>query len=405
MAGPLNRRQLLHRALALGCSAAASPFLTPIALAQTGGQARLVVIVLRGAMDGIDVFRPVGDPDFATLRPNLGADGQGLALDNFFALHPGLAGLHPLWAAGELAFVPATSTLYRDKRSHFDGQDHLEAGTAGTLPPTLARDGWLNRLVARLPGATARTAFAVGHDRMLILDGAAPMTQWAPGTELDLGPQADLLLSYLFAQDPLFKDAGLAALAMGRPDAAPLDPDDLDDAMSMMAGSAPPPGDAESLAAYVAQQLRADTRIAAFSLTGWDTHRDQHRALLPALTRLETAILTLRRDLGPDWGSTVVMAMTEFGRTARENGARGTDHGTGGALLLAGGALRGGRAIGGWPGLTESALYDRRDLMPLSDIRRYPAWAMRDLFGLTASDIAAHVFAGLEMGENPGLFL
>lgn len=401
MTNPVTRRQLLHHALALGCSAAASPFLTPIALAQTGGDARLVVIILRGAMDGIDVFRPVGDPDFAALRPHLGADTSGLALDNFFALHPTLSGLHPLWSAGEMAFVPATSTLYRDRRSHFDGQDHLEVGTAGTLPPTLARDGWLNRLVALLPGATARTAFAVGHDRMMVLDGAAPMTQWAPGTELALNPQAQLLLSYLFTQDPLFADAGLAALAMGQPDPAMLDDDDDTD---MMAGSARP-GDAESLAAYVAQQLRGDTRIAAFSLTGWDTHRDQNRTLLPALTRLETAILTLRRDLGPDWSKTTVMAMTEFGRTARENGARGTDHGTGGALLLAGGALRGGRAIGGWPGLAESALYDRRDLMPLSDIRAYPAWAMRDLFGLRASDIERSVFTGLDMGDTPNLFL
>lgn len=387
----LTRRQLLHRASLIGCSVAAHPLVTPIAMAQTGGSARLVVIILRGAMDGLDVFRPIGDPDFAALRPNL--SGEGLALDNFFALHPALAGLHPLWAAGELAFVPATSTLYRDRRSHFDGQDHLEAGTAGTLPPTLARDGWLNRLVARLPGAGARTAFAVGHDKMLVLDGAAPFTQWAPGTELDLGPQAELLLSYLFAQDPLFADAGLAALAMGQPEVME---DDLPPAR---------PGDAGALAAYVAQQLKGDTRIAAFSLNGWDTHRDQHRALLPALTRLETAILTLRDALGPVWAQTTVMAMTEFGRTARENGARGTDHGTGGALVMAGGNLRGGRAIGGWPGLSEAALYDRRDLMPLSDIRAYPAWAMRDLFGLGQSDIERHIFAALDMGTNPGLFL
>jgi uncharacterized protein (DUF1501 family) len=394
MASTYTRRQLLRSSAALGCTIAAHPLITPIAMAQTGGQARLVVIVLRGAMDGLDVFRPVGDPDYLRLRPSFGT--EGLPLDNFFTLHPALVGLHPLWAAGELAFVPATSTLYRDARSHFDGQDHLEAGTAGTLPSTLSRDGWLNRMIARLPGATARTAFAVGHDRMLILDGQAPMTQWAPGTELELGPQAQLLLSYLFAQDPLFAENGLAALAMGQPASMEGDEDDM----------APAPlGDAATLARYVAQQLQADTRIAAFSLNGWDTHRDQHRALLPALNRLETAILTLRAELGALWGSTTVMAMTEFGRTAAENGAKGTDHGTGGALVLAGGALRGGRAIGGWPGLAEANLYDRRDLMPLSDIRRYPAWAMRDLFGLSRADIEGPVFTGLDMGTSPGLFL
>ncbi|MGP9788524.1 DUF1501 domain-containing protein [Roseinatronobacter sp. NSM] len=392
MAYRMNRRQLLTRALALGCSAAASPLVTPMSFAALPGDRRLVVIVLRGAMDGLDVFRPVGDRHLARLRPYLAQENPPLALDNFFALHPALSGLMPLWQAGEMAFVPATSTLYRDQRSHFDGQDHLEAGTAGILPPTLQRDGWLNRLVAQLPGAQARTAFALGRERMLILEGQAAITQWSPGTDLDLGPQNRLLLSYLFQNDPLFAEAGQIALDMT---ASGLDDDD----------DMPAAGDATGLGAYVARQLLDDARIASFSLTGWDTHRDQHRALLPALGRLQDAIVALRDGLGRAWGETIVMAMTEFGRTARENGARGTDHGTGGALLLAGGALRGGRAIGGWPGLSDQDLYAGRDLMPLSDIRAYPAWAMHDLFGLPVSSIERHVFARLDMGDSPRLFL
>lgn len=392
MARRLNRRQLLIRALALGCSAAASPLLTPVSFAAVPGDRRLVVIVLRGAMDGLDVFRPVGDAHLAALRPHLVQENTALPLDNFFALHPALSGLMPLWHAGEMAFVPATSTLYRDQRSHFDGQDHLEAGTAGTLPPALQRDGWLNRLVAQLPGAQARTAFALGRERMLILEGQAAITQWSPGTDLDLSPQNRLLLSYLFQNDPLFSEAGQIALDMTTPG--------VDDDDDMPAG-----GDAAGLGRYIAQQLLEDARIASFSLTGWDTHRDQHRALLPALGRLQDAILALRDGLGDAWENTTVMAMTEFGRTARENGARGTDHGTGGALLLAGGALRGGRAFGGWPGLADQDLYAGRDLMPLSDIRAYPAWAMRDLFGLPVSAIERHVFAGLDMGDSPRLFL
>jgi len=394
MADRMNRRQLLTRALALGCTAAASPMLTPVSFAALPGERRLVVIVLRGAMDGLDVFRPLGDPHLAALRPHLAQENTPLPLDNFFALHPALSGLMPLWHAGEMGFVPATSTLYRDQRSHFDGQDHLEAGTAGTLPPALQRDGWLNRLVAQLPGAQARTAFAVGRERMLILEGQAAITQWSPGTDLDLSPQNRLLLSYLFDNDPLFAQAGQIALEMTTPGT---DDDDGDD---MPAG-----GDAAGLGRYIAQQLLAESRIASFSLTGWDTHRDQHRALLPALGRLQDAILALRDGLGDAWGETTVMAMTEFGRTARENGARGTDHGTGGALLLAGGALRGQRAIGGWPGLADQDLYAGRDLMPLSDIRAYPAWAMRDLFGLPVSAIERHIFAGLDMGDSPRLFL
>ncbi|MCC5957161.1 MAG: DUF1501 domain-containing protein [Natronohydrobacter sp.] len=400
----LSRRRFLTRSLALGCSAAASPLLTPVTLAAAPGDNRLVVIILRGAMDGLDVLRPVGDPNFRTLRPTLA--GDGLALDNFFALHPALDGLHPLWQAGELAFAPATSTPYRDRRSHFDGQDHLEAGTAGTLPPALQRDGWLNRMLTLLPQADARTAFAVGRERMLILEGQAPMTQWAPGTELDLSPQSRLLLGYLFAADPLFSDAGLTALDMTGMDLPDPDDDDEDAMMSMMAQPPEPSaGDAGALAAYVAEQLRGPTRIASFSLSGWDTHFRQERAILPALGRLQDAILTLRAGLGPDWSRTTVLAMTEFGRTMRENGTTGTDHGTGGALLLAGGALRGGRMFGGWPGLAEADMYAGRDLMPTRDIRAYAAWAMHDLFGLNASDLASTVFPGLDMGDTPRLLL
>ena len=404
MSEPLNRRGFLAGSLGLGCSLAASPFVTPVALANAPGDNRLVVIILRGALDGLDLLRPVGDPDFAALRPTLfDAAAPGLALDGFFALHPALEGLLPLWRAGEMAFVPATSTPYRDRRSHFDGQDHLEVGTAGTLPPALARDGWLNRVLTLLPDADARTAFAVGRERMLILEGAAPMTQWEPGTDLDLSPQSRLLLAHLFAADPLFAEAGQTALEMTGADLAAMSEDNSES--MMMATPAVSAGDADGLASYIAQQLRGPTRIASFSLSGWDTHHAQGRALVPALTRLQQAILTLREDMGPDWSRTTVLAMTEFGRTMRENGSRGTDHGTGGAMLLAGGAVRGGRMIGGWPGLAEANLYAGRDLMPLRDIRAYSGWAMRDLFGLRASDVESRVFPGLDIGASPGLLL
>lgn len=383
---PLSRRGFMGQSLALGCSLAAAPLVTPIALAGAPGENRLVVIILRGAMDGLDLLRPLGDKLLPGLRPSL--SGEGPALDNYFVLHPALDGLLPLWQAGELAFAPATSTPYRDRRSHFDGQDHLEAGTAGELPPALTRDGWLNRLLTLLPGVEGRTAFAVGRSRMLILEGEAPITQWTPGTELTLSPQSQLLLGRLFEADPLFAEPGRTALEMSGP--------------SEGGGVAQ---DAEGLARFVAEQLQGETRIASFSLTGWDTHRAQARALPPALAQLQAALLGLRDGLGPIWGRTTVMAMTEFGRTVRENGTGGTDHGTGGALLLAGGAIRGGRMFGDWPGLGENALYAGRDLMPLRDIRAYAAWGLRDMFGLRASEVAGVVFPGLDMEDNPRLLL
>ena len=142
---------------------------------------RFVVIILRGAMDGLDVVRPLGDADFARYRPVL-SQAEHLDLDGKFGLHVGLSDLHPLWAAGELAFVHATSTPYREKRSHFDGQDLLEAGTGPDLPISQVRDGWLNRLLQSMPELKAETAFAVGRQEMRILRGPAPVLEWAPDT-------------------------------------------------------------------------------------------------------------------------------------------------------------------------------------------------------------------------------
>jgi uncharacterized protein (DUF1501 family) len=157
---------------------------------------------------------------------------------------------------------------------------------------------------------------------------------------------------------------------------------------------------------FAAGRLRGDTRIAAFSLGGWDTHRGQNSALQRPLSRLQRIILRLQNQSGPQvWGRTTLIAMTEFGRTARQNGSAGTDHGTGGVIVLAGGALRGGRVFGGWPGLSEAALYDRRDLMPTSDVRAWAAWAMRGLFGLDRAVLEGAVFPGVQMGSDPGLIL
>ncbi len=382
MPSPLSRRSFLARGLALGCSAAASPLFTPVTLAAAPGDNRLVIIILRGAMDGIDVLRPLGDPMLARLRPTLSASEGTHGLDGFYALHPELGRLLPLWQAGELAFAPAVSTPYRDKRSHFDGQDLLEAGTGADLPPAAQRDGWLNRALQRMPGVTSRTAFAVGRDESWILSGKAPVTEWAPGVTLDLSPQSRLLLERLYGADPMF--AGPAATAL---------------TLAAEKDEAGPQG----LAAYVAARLNEETRIAAFSLSGWDTHQTQRNSIRRALGQLQDSILTLRADLGPNWGRTAVLAMTEFGRTARENGSGGTDHGTGGAMLMAGGAIRGGRIFGDWPGLKDDALYQGRDLMPVRDVRAHAGWALRSLFGLGAAELEGLVFPGLDLGADPGI--
>ncbi|WP_299840053.1 DUF1501 domain-containing protein [uncultured Paracoccus sp.] len=384
----LSRRLFLKSTALIGCSAAAHPLLSSMSFAAAPGENRLVVIILRGAMDGLDVLQPYGDPELARLRPTLamGPAKGALDLDGFYALHPGLSALYPLWQAGELGFVPAVSTPYRDKRSHFDGQDLLEAGTGNDLPVRFRQGGWLNRLLQAMPGAISETAYSVGVEEMLILSGKAPARSWAPDAELELSPQAQLLLDHVYHEDALFRDAAAEANQI---------------AADTMQPERRSRADAAGLGRFAATRLNGETRIASFSVAGWDSHANQPAVIGKAMTRLSDAILALREGLGANWGRTTVLAMTEFGRTARQNGSNGTDHGTGGAMLMAGGAIRGGRVIGDWPGLGEGDLYAGRDLMPLRDVRAHAAWAMAGLYGIPRNQLETSIFPGLDMGDDP----
>lgn len=386
-----TRRLFLRGAMIAGCSAAAHPWLNTMTFASAPGESRLIVIILRGAMDGLDVVQPYGDRTLRTLRSTLsiGPDQGATDLDGFYALHPSLAPLLPMWQSGELAFAQAVSTPYRDKRSHFDGQDVLEAGTGMDVAGGMARDGWLNRLLQTLSDASSHTAYSVGAEAMPVLSGSAPFLSWTPETRLDLGGQAERLFETLYHEDKRFSEAAAEALEISRTS-------DRVDAKG---------SDVKAIGRFVAARLREETRIASFSLNGWDTHQTQVRSINQPLGDLVTVLMTLRDELGPVWRKTVVLAMTEFGRTAAENGSGGTDHGTGGTMVMAGGGLRGGRVYGEWPGLEESNLYAGRDLMPTADVRAYAGWALRGLYGLNIAQIEDTVFPGLRMERDPGILL
>ena len=386
----LSRRAFLTRSALVGCSLAASPILTPISFAAAPWDTRLVVIILRGGMDALDVVQPYGAAEFAELRTGLNAGPENGAtdLDGFFALHGNLSPLMPLWQKGELGFVHAVSTPYRDKRSHFDGQDLLEAGTQDLAGA--GRDGWLNRLMQALPQVEAETAYGIGQEPLTLLDGAAPVANWTPDAALHLSPQALRLAEQIMKSDPQMYAALMEA--------------------QLLSGAQPGAGSGKKgpahieIAKFAGDRLRGPARIAAFSLNGWDTHRAQARTLPRSLAQLSDVILTLKQDLGASvWGQTALVALTEFGRTARENGTGGTDHGTAGLMVMAGGAIRGGRVLGSWPGLGEQALYQQRDLMPTDDVRASLAWIMRGMTGLPVSTLQEKVFPGLEMGPDPEL--
>ncbi len=388
----MNRRGFLSRSSIVGCSLAASPLLTGVSLASAPWDTRLVVIILRGGMDAIDVVQPYGASEYSVLRAGLksGLEDGAQDLDGFYALHSGLAPLMPLWAKGDLAFVHAVSTPYRDKRSHFDGQDLLEAGTQ-TLNGV--RDGWLNRMLGQIPGTQARTAFAIGQGEAKLLVGPAPVANWSPDADLNVSPQAMRLAELVMQEDPAFHAALSEAAILSAEDGS----------QTANSGRVRPH---VKIADFAAAQLRGETRVASFSINGWDTHNRQTRSLGQALGRLSETILNLRSGLGQAiWQKTAIVALTEFGRTVRLNGTGGTDHGTGGAMLLAGGAIRGGRVLGDWPGLAEEDLYQRRDLMPTGDVRAPVAWLMRAMTGLDQAVLERTVFPGLDMARDPGLLL
>ena len=390
----ISRRKLLKSSLILGCSAAAFPLMTPITLANAPGDNRLVVIILRGGMDALDVIQPYGDKNLSQMRNRIkiGEAAGAFDLNGFFALNKHLADLMPLWKNQQLAFAHAVSTPYRDKRSHFDGQDFLEnGGSAKSGSLTKEGDGWLNRLLSLMPNTSSTTAFSVGRQRLLILEGKVQTSSWSPDSDLDLSPQAQLLLKKLYEGDQLFASSAKTAV-------------ELSEKMNskMGAGRA---ARATALAQFTAERLNEETRIASFSIGGWDTHRNQNNTLTRALKELSSAILTLKKSLGKNWDKTAILAMSEFGRTVRENGTAGTDHGTGGAMFMAGGAIRGGKVYGDWPSLGEGDLYENRDLMPTSDMRSYAASAISSLFDIKKSALETKIFPSLDMGAGQNIIL
>ncbi|KMO18913.1 DUF1501 domain-containing protein [Methylobacterium platani] len=356
--------------------------------------ARLVVVVLRGALDGLSAVAPLGDPAYADLRPGIALtrDGAGAALplDGFFALHPALPTFARLYAARQALVVHAAATGYRE-RSHFDGQDVLESGQPG---PGRTASGWLNRLVAALPageGIPPRSALGVGVVPPLILRGPAPVLGWAPPRLPRASDElARRVLGLYEARDPMLA----AALAHG------LDVDALAKGGPKEAGGRET-GGLRGLAEGAARLIAADDgpRIAALALDGWDTHANEGGAtgrLAGLLGGLDGVFSAFAEILAPRWADTAILVVTEFGRTARVNGTTGTDHGTGTVAFLLGGAVRGGRVLADWPGLGPAQLREGRDLAPTIDVRAVAKGLAADLFGLSPAVLAGRVFPGSE---------
>jgi len=371
-------------------------YLPKIARAE-GRDPRLLVIVLRGALDGLAAVAPVGDPDWLALRGNsaLTLDGKpaALPLDSFFALNPAMPNLHRLYTSGAAAIVHAAATPYRE-RSHFDGQDVLESG----LPkPGAADSGWLNRALASLQPAGpagSRDCFAIGPIAPLVVRGPAPVLSWTPRRLPPASGDTVMRLIELYRHtDPVLarvleERMGLATIAR----------------VGGMDGEQPRPAAAGQVRAYFAESAgtaakflaRPDgPRIGALAFDGWDTHAAEgaiNGRLATLLGALDGAIAAIETEMKDAWRETVVAIITEFGRTARINGTDGTDHGTATVALLAGGALKGGRVIADWPGLKPGKLLEGRDLKPTTDLRAVLKGLLKDHLRVEPGVLATKVF-------------
>jgi uncharacterized protein (DUF1501 family) len=381
-----TRRSLLATGATLTLLA---PF-ARLGAAGASADARLVLVILRGGLDGLAAVPPYAEPRYAELRGPLalgapGTDGGALDLDGTFGLHPALANLHAWYGAGEALVLHATATPYRE-RSHFDGQKVLEAGGAA---PGAATSGWLNRALGALAADGAkRAAVALADTVPLVLRGEFAVTSWAPSRlpETDGDTLARVRRLYEAADPEL---AGRLRDALAARDLAG---DTADERMGGRGGQAIAP-----LASAAARFLASETgpRVAVLDVGGWDTHANQggaQGALALRLRGLDSGLALLKSELGAHWRDTTVLVVTEFGRTVAANGTRGTDHGTAGCAFVAGGAVRGGRVVGDWPGLGARDLHEGRDLRATTDLRALFKAVLHDRFGVAEGALARTVF-------------
>ena len=378
----INRRFFLHKgALAVAGTTALPGFLVRSVLAETGSvpNRRLVVIFQRGAADGLNVVVPYREKNYYAMRPTIAIpQNQVIDLDGFFGLHPSLATFKPLYDAGNLAIVHAAGSPDMS-RSHFDAQDFMESGTPG-LKST--QDGWLNRALqaedlVRLRTQTAFRALALGPDVPRTLAGKVPSIALSNVNNFAVagrGPTPSPAASAFEAMygesgDHIFHAAGeetFEAVKMLRA----ANPAQYQPA----AGIDYPNSEFGNRMKQVAQLLKSNLGVeAAFTdIGGWDTHQNQGNVdgqLSNRLRDFSQSISAFWRDMGDDAGDITLVTMSEFGRTARENGTGGTDHGHANVMFVLGGNVKGGKVYGRWPGLNNEQLNEGRDLALTTDYR------------------------------------
>jgi uncharacterized protein (DUF1501 family) len=408
-----NRRFFLRNgALAVAGTAAIPSFLVRSVLAESGVTpgGRLVVIFQRGAADGLNVVVPYREKNYYAMRPTIAIPAaQVLDLDGFFGLHPSLAAFKPLYAGGQLAIVHGAGSPDMS-RSHFDAQDYMESGTPG-LKSTA--DGWLNRALQsedlrHRQEHTAFRALALGAQVPRTLAGSVPalaisnVSNFAVGGHVGAASPAAGAFEAMYSDtgDSIFHSTGEATFEAVKMLRA-ADPAQYKPA----AGIDYPNSEFGNNMKQIAQLLKANLGVeAAFTdVTGWDTHQNQGGVdgqLSNRLKDFSDSISAFWRDMGDGAEDITLVTMSEFGRTARQNGTGGTDHGHANAMFVLGGRVKGGKVYGRWPGLADHELNEGRDLAVTTDFRAVLGEVVAKSIGANRLDL---VFPGAKL--DPSRFL
>ncbi len=393
----MKRRQLLKHSALLGASSlfalGAHGWAWRAEAQSSTGSPRLVVIFLRGGVDGLNVVVPFQDPNYYEARPTVAIARPGekdgvLDLDGQFGLHPDLAPLMPQWQAGNMAFVHAAG-LPVPSRSHFQSQDYMETGTPSE---NSTATGWLNRLLAFLPNSTPTTALNVssGGTLPLIFAGSEAVANLkltnggSPTLAIDR-PKLQTAFDQMYSGDErlsrVYQSGRMARDVLLR---------EVNNENTAASRGAPIPTRFSRNTSRLAQLMKSDAnvQVAFMELGGWDSHVNQEGILSRYLPMVGGGLVQLAQELGPIYQDTAVVVMSEFGRTVSENGNRGTDHGYGNVMWLMGGGLRGKQVYGQWPGLDLADLYEQRDLAVTTDYRDVLISVLKPHFGLNDSAIA-----------------
>lgn len=407
----MNRRQFVTRSLATAAGLSFAPrFLLRSAHAQTTAGHALVCIFQRGAVDGLNMVVPHGESRYYGLRrsiaiPRPGASDGALDLDGFFGLHPAMSAIHPIFDNGEMAIVHACGSPDKT-RSHFDAQDYMETGTPGDKTTD---DGWINRHLQAIRPAQPTTlrAVAITPNVPRALSGPAEVYAAASLTDLDFGAGRQGVIARA-AIDDMYRGRGDL---IGNTVEETLDNYEI---FTSLGGYTPANGAAYPRGKFgrglreVAQVLKSNlgVEIAFLEVGGWDTHANQGGSdghLADLLRDFSDGLAAFHTDMGNKMDDVCVISMSEFGRTAAENGAGGTDHGRGTAMIAMGGNVRGGKVLADWPGLSSGQLYNGRDLEVTTDFRTFFAEAVDGHLG---NDDIATVFPGLDYrpGKRLNLF-